>query len=301
MVPPQYFQYNPETAESNSFQSKTQIPDARERALQEFSSMVSQLRDNRINVLILEQKKGLPDAVFPNNWFSMHIDDKGKNILIIYPMLTKNRQAEVNIEGLQKILCHSSIEIHQVIDLRNNNQEILEGTGSLVLDRINRQVYASLSPRTSLNLVNKVAELLNYQAIVFNSVDTNNQAIYHTNVLMSIASQYAVICLESIKDLNQRATIERNLSLSNKLIIDISLEQMKHFCGNVLELKTNTGDQVLVLSKQAYQNFTNPQLKLIERFATILPINLKTIETLGGGSARCMIAEISSFPEPGPF
>ena len=293
MVPPDSFQYNFETAATNSFQSEIHIYNLREKALEEFYSMVSMLRTEGINVLILNQNKLLPDAVFPNNWFSTHVDASGKNILIIYPMLAKNRQQEVNLEGLMKALNSAKFEVDQIIDLRNTDNEILEGTGSLVLDHQYRLLYASLSERTSSAMVGKVAQILNYRPIVFTSSDEHFYPIYHTNVIMGIAKEYVIVCLDAVKDPIQRSAISHGVQMTNKLVIEISLEQVRHMCGNVLELYNNRGESVLVLSAQAQQNFTEKQLDTIQRYSKLLPIQLETIETVGGGGARCMMAEIN--------
>jgi hypothetical protein len=293
MVPPDGFQFNPQTAKSNSYQHAVKNSDFRYRAIKEFDTMVATLRKNGVSVLILQQDKALPDAVFPNNWFSTYVDNQGKTILILYPMLTANRQKEVNPEGLKNLLQASNIVIDKTIDLRSHNKgEILEGTGSLIFDKANKLIYASISPRTTVAMVNKVTKLTHYNAIIFTSYDDKNTPIYHTNVMMGIASKYAVICLECIKDPKQQKTVIESLKKSHKEIINITHDQVKHLCGNVIELTNTKNESLLVMSKQAYDHFSKKQLKKITRFSKILPINLATIETIGGGSARCMIAEI---------
>lgn len=292
MVPPEGFCFNYETACSNSFQSLIPIKDISSKALEEFTNMVIQLKKEDIQVLTLSQGKNLPDAVFPNNWFSTHTDSKGNNILIIYPLLTKNRQAEVNIKGLIEVLKKAQFEINEIVDLRNDNNEVLEGTGSLVLDRENRLLYASLSPRTSINLVNKVANLLGYTSILFTSLDKQNKPIYHTNVIMSLGMHYAIICLDSINDYQQRSILLESFKKTGKTIIDISWDQVQHMCGNVLELYNKRGDSLLILSEQAKRHFTHEQLRLIQQYSKLLSIDIPTIEAIGGGSTRCMMAEI---------
>lgn len=292
MVPPNSFQFNPETAPSNLFQSELPIKNIDEIAYKEFTNMVSRLKAEEIQVLILHQNKVLPDAVFPNNWFSTHRTPEGTNLLIIYPMLAKNRQAEVNIERLNQVLQEAKIKIDQIIDLRNDKNEILEGTGSLVLDRENRLLYTTLSPRTSAGMVDKVARILNYKTIVFNSVDENNHPVYHTNVIMSITKNYVVLCLESIKSPLQKAAILHSFKITNKLVIDISQEQVRHMCGNVFELKNAKGESLLILSTQANEHFTQKQLNLIQHYSKLVPVDIPIIETVGGGSSRCMMAEI---------
>ncbi|HIG0327358.1 TPA: arginine deiminase-related protein [Legionella pneumophila] len=292
MVPPEGFCFNYETSTSNSFQSFMSIKDISTKALAEFTAMVLQLEKEEIKVLTLSQRQDLPDAVFPNNWFSTHIDTKGNNILIIYPLLAKNRQAEVNIKGLITALNQAQFEVNELIDLRNDKGEILEGTGSLVLDRENLLLYASLSPRTSLNLVNKVADILGYTPIVFNSVDRQNKPVYHTNVIMGLGKHYAIICLDSINDAQQKTILSKSFKETGKIIIDISWNQAQHMCGNVLELYNKKGESLLILSEQAKRHFTHEQLRIIQQYSKLISTDIPTIEAIGGGSARCMMAEI---------
>lgn len=291
MVPPDGFKFNQETAASNTFQNKIDIHEVDRLAADEFSRMVKQLQPY-VDVLILKQNPALPDAVFPNNWFSTHLDDSGKRLLVIYPMLAKNRQAEVNIEGLSQVLNVAGIVVDEVIDLRNLDHQILEGTGSIVLDRLNGYLYASLSPRTNRSLVNQLADRLNYTAIVFHSVDEHNHPIYHTNVMMSIAKHYVVVCMDCITDMSEKQALIEACENTQKHIISISMEQMHHMCGNVFELFDKQQQSILVLSSQAKKYFTPLQLELIQRYSKLLEVDINTIESIGGGSARCMMAEI---------
>lgn len=292
MVPPDGFKYNEQTAKSNAYQQKIKDADFLEKAHKEFYLMVAKLRSNGVKVIILPQASTLPDAIFPNNWFSTHLDNNGKTTIILYPMLTTNRQQEVNLEGLKKALKKNNITIHKVQDLRKNNTGVLEGTGSMVFDRKNHIIYASLSPRTTRHMINKVATFLSYRPVIFTSVDRENKAIYHTNVMMGLTDHYAVVCLECITDLNQRNDVINHLKQADKIVIPITQNQVSNLCGNIIELTNNNAESILVMSKKAYNNFTEPQLKKIQYYSKILPMNLNTIETIGGGSARCMIAEI---------
>lgn len=292
MVPPDGFQHNPQTASSNAFQSVLAINDIQAKAMAEFTAMVTLLKKQGINVLLLKQDQRLPDAVFPNNWFSTHLDAAGKRQLMLYPLLTKNRQAEVNLPGLLALCAAANIVIDGIIDLRKAAAGVLEGTGSLVLDRKNKCLYAAISDRSSSVMVNKAAQILGYTAIVFNSTDSQNQPIYHTNVLMGLAQHYAIVCLEAIINPADQARILDNLTQTNKIIIPITLEQMNHMCGNVYELFDATGTSHLLLSNQAMTHFTAEQLHDMQRFSSLLPVTIPIIETVGGGSARCMIAEI---------
>ncbi len=294
MVPPDGFQFNQETFASNSYQTDLARDNVQELALNEFNGMVQHLKKEGVEVLILNQNKILPDAVFPNNWFSTHLDENGRTIIIIYPMLAINRQAEVNIDGLREILNKAKVRVHQIIDLRNKEHGVLEGTGSLVLDRTNRLLYASLSARTSASMVHYVARILNYHPIVFSSYDEYHHPIYHTNVMLSITANYVVICLDAVKDKMQKSALLRSFELSNKTVIAVSHNQIKHMCANILELQNAQGEKLLLISHQAMRHFEKEQLKTIQHYSKLVPVSLETIEAIGGGSARCMMAEIFS-------
>jgi hypothetical protein len=288
MVPPRGFCFNIQTAMSNAFQQKLVGEDVKTRAMSEFNAMVDSMTRQGVNVILLNQHESLPDAVFPNNWFSTHRIDK-QTILILYPMLTVNRQAEVNRQGLLQRLNQHDILIDEVIDL-SKTKGVLEGTGSLVFDRVNKYVYASISPRTHTRLVEMVAKQLGYLPVLFESFDAKGMNIYHTNVMMSVGEKFVVVCLEAIVDKSQRQYVEKVLSSSAKTIIPISLEQVNHMCGNVIELCVNPS--LVLMSKQAYRNFNERQRLQLLQFANVLPVDIHTIETIGGGSARCMVAEV---------
>lgn len=294
MVPPEGFRFNSETAKSNSYQHSIKDPHYRTRAMAEFNAMVSRLRKNGIQVILLHQSKQYPDAVFPNNWFSTHINSTDKTTLILYPMYTANRQAEVNRDGLIKVLKQHGISIDNIVDLRNKTDDVLEGTGSMVLDREHHIIYASLSPRTRQSMVYKVAKLLHYTPVVFHATDDKNTAIYHTNVMMGIASQYAVVCLECIQNKKERTAVMNSLTTSKHEIIAINHGQVTHLCGNVLELISKSHGSLLVMSQQAYEHFSPTQRRQISAYSKPLPMDLTTIEIVGGGSARCMLAEVFS-------
>lgn len=291
MVPPEGFKYNEQTATSNVFQNAAKSSDTTTLAMREFSDMVAALLTNGVNVLVLHQNKNLPDAVFPNNWFSTELNQNGKTDIYIYPMLTQNRRDEVNVKGLKQLLKNSGIRINQIVDMRTNTSNILEGTGSLILDRKNKIIYAALSERTNIELVKSLAVKLNYQPIIFHAVDEHQFPIYHTNVLMGLAEDFAIVCLECIKDKNERNQVEIALKKHGDLI-DISQAQLKEMCGNVLALRNNKGQKLLVMSARAKRHFTPQQLGLIQKYNKIVPVQIDTIEQIGGGSARCMMAEI---------
>lgn len=294
MVPPQGFAFNSQTSISNDYQKQPEDGNYRDKAMNEFNKMVKTLEKNDIRVLLLHQDEKLPDAVFPNNWFSTHIDANNKRLLMIYPMLAENRQSEVNIEGLMQLLNNHKLNPHNIIDLRERDYSslVLEGTGSIVFDRASKILYASLSPRTDLTLVNRVADKLGYKAVTFTSQNLRGHSIYHTNVMMSVGDTIAVICSSCIQEPAIRVEISKQLEQNAKVIIEITPEQVESMCGNVLELVNASGQRMLVMSQTAYENFTPLQIKDIESKVKIIPVGISTIENIGGGSARCMMAEI---------
>lgn len=296
MVPPEHFAFNQQTALSNVYQKKLVHRDVRKQAMKEFHGMVDALREEGIEVIEFRQPQPLPDAVFPNNWFSTHLNETGGMDIILYPMLTENRQQEVVPDLLIQCLKAHGVEVDQIKDLRLQNSGALEGTGSVILDRASRKLYAALSPRTEKEMVGRLADELDYEPIIFHSVDPNGQAIYHSNVMMSVARAYAILCMESIKDEKERQSVIHHLEASGKQIIDISYTQLRHMCANALELLNAKGEAILVLSKQAYSHFTAGQRQRLESHAKLLPLELDTIETVGGGSARCMMAELFAHP-----
>lgn len=292
MVPPVGFCFNAETAATNKYQKNVKEEQASVKAIREFNAMVKSLKDQDIDVLIYHANEQLPDAVFPNNWFSTHVNLEGKTDLFIYPMLTPSRQAEVTPEALTVFLKKHAVQIGEIIDLRNNTQSVLEGTGSMILDRQNHIIYAALSARTDIALLEKVAKKLRYKTVSFIATDNHNQPIYHTNVMMGLTQHFAVVCLECILDEKERKEVIKSIETSGRTIIDINQNQVNHMCGNVLELQNKRGEPYLVMSEQAYSHYKPEQKALLAQYNTLLVVNIPTIEILGGGSARCMLAEI---------
>ena len=297
MVSPDHFGFNAETAESNPFQSNDSPEnDTRKQALKESSKMVADLNSAGVNTIVLPSRKDVstPDAVFPNNWFSTHKMTDGRHILVLYPMLAPNRRAERQVELLKNSLKSNGVEITETVDLSKweDKGKYLEGTGSLVLDRVNGIAFAVLSPRTAPEVLSDFEDKLGYKSVRFHSVDKNNQAVYHTNVVMSVAAEFAVVCLESIKDLSERDTLTKTLNELGKEIVPISLEQMYNMCGNVIELNTNKGSKLLLMSQTAFNNFSPEQKAVFSKYCDILPVKIDTIEKVGGGSARCMVGEV---------
>ena len=281
MIRPSCFGYNTETAASNSFQHQLLISSAeiQQRALKEFDALVERLREKNIHVDVFEDsaQPQKPDAIFPNNWFSTHANGK----IILYPMLSPQRRLERKPELFKA----------NIVDLTHfeNKGKFLEGTGSLVFDHKNKFVYANISPRTNEELVDIAANELGYEPITFKACDKNGKEIYHTNVMLSMSDDWAVVCFDSVNE--NRHRLEIALRQPTKELIEISWEQAENFCGNVLMLQNENRKKFLVMSERAFQNFTSEQKSRISKYAEIVYSSLDTIETIGGGSARCMLAE----------
>lgn len=296
MISPDQFGFNPETAGTNAFQHKIDIEqnELQKKAMEEFNRMVSILREKEIRVLVLPSRRDVitPDAVFPNNWFSSHEDGK----IVLYPMLAPNRRAERQAKALEEILSQNGIDSLQIVDLTDeeNRGKILEGTGSLVFDRKNKVGYAMESARTTKIMFDQWCQLMGYQGIFFHAYDKNSLPIYHTNVVMSIGEGFAVFCLESIKDQHEKRMLKEKLEENGRELIPISLKQTYSFCGNILHLKTTKGNKIIVMSKNAFEAFTLEQKNQLKKFGELVMVDIPTIEKVGGGSARCMLAEIFS-------
>ena len=290
MISPVNFGFNAETAVNNAFQVKNADTGVQEKALKEFDDFVSLLRENDVDVTVVEDTRlpHTPDSIFPNNWVSFHHD----GTLMLYPMYAENRRAERKAHVLEAI--NKKFRVSNRIDLSiyENDNIFLEGTGSMVLDRDNRIAYACLSPRTSEKALSEFCNKMNYTPIVFNATDGNGRDIYHTNVLMCVADRYVVICLESITDPEQQQMVSQAITDSKKNIVAITLHQMQHFAGNMLQVENDKGEKLLVMSTQAFEALTTEQFHELTRYNRILHSPLNTIETNGGGSARCMMAEV---------
>jgi len=294
MIEPINFGYNPQTAVNNYFQINDKSKEIQKKALKEFSDFVEKLQNNGINVIKIKDTPvpHTPDSIFPNNWISFHEDGK----VILYPMFAENRRNERR-DDIFKILSNNNFYISQILDYSNFELEskFLEGTGSMVLDRENKIAYGAISPRLNEDVFRKFCFEFNYKPIIFHSYQNLNEIrlpIYHTNVMMCICTNFAIICLESIDDKTERKLVEKTISESGKKIIEISEYQMKNFAGNMLELTNLNNEKILVMSESAYKNLSEMQLKEIKNHADILYSRLENIERNGGGSARCMIAEI---------
>lgn len=294
MVRPVRFAFNEQTAESNAFQDSqltAQTKDvAQEEALREFDEIVRQLQAVGVDVMVYEDtpEPYTPDSIFPNNWVSFH----ASGTVVLYPMQAENRR----LERRQDIIDDLAKKYHvaRVVDLTHFEKEgkFLEGTGSLVLDRMHRVAFASLSPRTDPDVLAEFARQTGYRTVSFRSADANGQAIYHTNVLMCITDTMVIVCLSAITDPDERLMVRQELERLNKRIVDISMDQMTNFAGNMLMVQTKRGQKLLVMSTRAFESLTPRQIDILDDYATLLHADLSIIESAGGGSARCMMAEV---------
>jgi hypothetical protein len=295
MVRPANFGFNAETAENNAFQSRDQLlsgEEMRRNALVEFDRFVATLRAAGVDVIVAEDSASpvKPDAVFPNNWVTFHQEGH----IITYPMFAPTRRLERREAIIQKVLDAGFTQSGNREHLEDSEAVavFLEGTGSIIFDHEHRLAYACLSPRTDEGLLEQLCRLLGYQKVVFHSVDGHGQDIYHTNVMMALGETFVVICLDSVRDAQERAMLEAIFARTGKAIVDISLEQMNTFAGNMLQVQNVKGDRILVMSEQAYKALTADQVATLKTHTQLLYSDIKTIETYGGGSARCMMAEI---------
>lgn len=292
LVKPANFGYNFETAISNAFQNEMNLEKEilKAHVLFEFEAMRKLLVEKGINVKLIDDTISpiKPDAIFPNNWISMHANGQ----VILYPMLAENRRLERRQEIIDVL--KQEFQINEVSDFSISEKEnlFLEGTGSIIFDHVNRNAYACISPRTDKDLFIKLCEKINYSPIYFHSFDQNGKEIYHSNVMMNIGKHYVVICLESITNLEEKQMVIDSFNKTKHQIIDISQEQLKSFCGNMLELKRPNEKNLLVMSNTAFEALKTDQKEILSQFCELTPIKIDTIETIGGGSVRCMITEI---------
>jgi len=291
MIRPVRFGYNAETAVNNYFQTPTaNTAFVQQQALLEFDNFVDKLTNNGIDVTVVQdsEEPHTPDSIFPNNWISFHED----GTICLYPMYAVNRRLERNEEVINSI--KEKFEAKHILDFSvyEDNQIFLEGTGSMVLDRENKIAYACLSQRTNKAVLKEFCKSLNYTPMPFDALDEHGNVIYHTNVMMCVADKYAIVCLASIKETLQKEYLIKSLENSGKEIIDISYYQLNHFAGNMLQVQNKEGKKLLVMSSQAYESLSNEQINKIESYNPIIHNKIDTIETSGGGSARCMMAEI---------
>jgi len=296
MIRPIRFRKNEQTAVNNYFQEDINLENEKINwlAQQEFDAFVHLLESKGIKVIVVEDifENDTPDSIFPNNWISFHQD----GTVAFYPMFAKNRRRERRLD-IWEILKENHLHVSRVKDYTDAEKEdvFLEGTGSVVLDRENKTAYCALSERADKELFLDFCRDFGYTPISFTSYQTVDEVrvpIYHTNVMMCVASKFAIICLDSIDDMDEREYVVEQLQKDGKLIIPISENQLYQFAGNMLEVISPDGKSYLVMSTSAYNSLTSDQILKIDEHSLILHSNLDTIETLGGGSARCMIAEV---------
>lgn len=289
MIKPLHFGFNEETASNNYFQQNI-LGNHQHNALKEFEAFVTLLQKNNILVTVINDTNDsiTPDAIFPNNWISFD-EEKG---IFLYPMYAQNRRLEKNEKIIHSIKSLASIQKITNLSYFEKENKFLEGTGSMVLDRAHKIAYACLSPRTTIEVLNEFCKQTNYSSCTFISTDINDKEIYHTNVMMCVADKYVVICLESIKNKIELDIIKKTIKQTNKEIIELTLQQINCFAGNMLQIKNKDGMMYLIMSTTAYQSLTTIQIAKLEKYNTIIHTSINTIETIGGGSVRCMLAEI---------
>ena len=291
MIRPVNFGFNEETAGSNAFQNRHSDKNGvQAKALAEFDGMVSMLRENGVDVTVIDDtpQPYTPDSIFPNNWVSFHDDGS----IFLYPMQAENRRLERREDIISQL--EDRFVVKHIIDLSRFENEggFLEGTGSMVLDRGNKIAYACISPRTDKKVLDLFCGQAGYKAVCFDAVDERGRAIYHTNVLMCAGSGFAVICMECIQNPHEKIVVKESLASTQKEIIEISFDQMNHFAGNMLEVKNKIGENLIMMSKTAYEALLDQQKTILTKYGKLIYADILTIETNGGGSARCMMAEV---------
>ncbi|TGE29212.1 citrulline utilization hydrolase CtlX [Hymenobacter metallicola] len=294
LVRPVRFAFNAETAASNHFQqalAQLSAEQLQQQAFAEFDNAVASLRANGIDVMVVDDtaEPAKPDAVFPNNWGTFHPDGR----VLLYPMCAPNRRAERRPDILAGLA--QQFQLTEVIDLSHHEQQgrFLEGTGSIIFDHLHRVAYAGVSARTDAALFAEVAARLGYRPVAFHAHDPQGQPIYHTNVMLCVGARFAVLCVESITDAAEQAAVVASLEATGHEIVAISLAQVARFAGNMLTVQPAAGGpERLVMSQRAYEALTAAQRQQLSQYCELLPLPIPTIETIGGGSARCMLAEI---------
>lgn len=296
MVRPEGFRFDEQTAANNSFQQEIAIEGLQAKACAEFDDLVAKIESHGIEVHVMRDGKtnSLPDAVFPNNWVSFHQDGR----VVLYPMYAPIRRAERDEEMLHQLRRNASFTFHEIMDYSGAEELnlFLEGTGSMVLDRQHKLAYMCRSERSSVALLNDFCTDFNYKAFSFDAkLEKENgefQSVYHTNVLLSVGENFAVLCSEIIDNKKELLALRESLEDSGKEIVEITTTQLLNFCGNVIELKNKDGAHFVVMSSKAYHSFTVQQQEVLRKYAQIIHAPIETIEQIGGGSVRCMIAEV---------
>ena len=294
MIRPARFESNPHTAESNRFQGRNPDPPAIQQlaAAEEFDGLRNALETGGIEVIQFDdtEEPHTPDSVFPNNWVSFHAD----GTVVLYPMEAPNRRTERRADIIDALVDEYGFQVREIVDLSGHEDagQFLEGTGSLVLDRSNRVAYACLSSRTHLDALGDFAQRMAYEVVAFDAVDRDGMPIYHTNVLMNVGEELAVICAEAIVRDDQREAVLKSLEESGHEIVVIDYDQMDAFAGNMLELRSASGERVIAMSEQARRSLDPAQMEVIATNGRIISAPIDRIESSAGGSVRCMLAEI---------
>ncbi len=294
MIRPARFESNPLTAASNRFQGRTEASPEEQQAaaLAEFDALAAALRDAGIHVVVVDDtpEPHTPDSIFPNNWVSFHADGR----VVLYPMEARNRRTERRMDIVEALDSEYGFHVGEVVDLSAHeaDEHFLEGTGSMVLDRVNRVAYACLSTRTHLDALGDFAQRMDYEVVAFDAVDRDGVPIYHTNVLMNVGEALAVICDEAIPREDQREAVLESLRSTGHEVVSLSYDQLDTFAGNMLELRTGDGDRLLAMSTQAYNSLDSAQRDKIEANGLVVASPIDDIEASAGGSVRCMLAEI---------
>ena len=289
LVRPASFGFNPETAASNAF-ANAAGEDAADAVLREFEAVAQRLSGAGVEVLVLEDAPDppKPDAIFPNNWVSFHAD----GTMVLYPMESPTRQREREPERLTALLADHGFDIRRTVDLSHHERHgrFLEGTGSLVLDRPGRRAFANLSPRTDAHVIADFDDRVDYATLLFDARDRSGRPIYHTNVLLSLGTRFAVLCTEAVAE-EYRTVLIDEIEATRRTVIEVDFEQLKSFACNLIELEGASGP-LIAISAAARASLRPDQLKRLESFGELLAVPIPTIERVGGGSIRCMIADI---------
>ncbi len=293
MIRPVRFESNPQTAASNRFQEDPDATPGEQQAaaIREFDGLVDALRGAGVQVIVVDDTPTphTPDSIFPNNWITTHADGR----IVLYPMEAGNRRDERRTDVIDR-LHDAGYQVHEIVDLSAHEDagRYLEGTGSMVLDRINRVAYACVSSRTHIDALGDFAQRMDYDIVSFDAVDSDGVAIYHTNVMMSLGEEFAVICAEAIPRDEQRAAVLRRLRETGHEIVGLSYDQLHAFAGNMLELASADGEHVIAMSDQALRSLDDGQVAKLGGYGRLVSAPIDSIEQSAGGSVRCMLAEV---------
>lgn len=294
MVRPVRFESNPLTAASNRFQGKTGASpeDQQDAALEEFDILVAELRGSGIEVVVIDDtaEPHTPDSIFPNNWISFHADGR----VVLYPMEAENRRTERRMDIVGRLDGELGFTVREIVDLSHHEQagHYLEGTGSMVLDRVNRIAYACLSSRTQLDPLGDFAQRMDYDVVTFDAVDRDGAPVYHTNVLMNVGEKIAAICDAAIPRDDQRSAVLQQLRSTGHEIMSLGYAQLEAFAGNMLELRSQDGERLSAISQRAFDSLTIEQRSQLETNGKVVCVPINNIEASAGGSVRCMLAEV---------